>query len=163
MRFRVLFVAAVLFAPALTAQQSTAKRPITAEDYFQFELVSDPRVSPDGSRVVYVVSRVDRAQNRRVPSVWIASTTGGTAPRVLVDESYSPSAPRWSPDGASVAFTSARAPEGGAGAAGAARGRSQLWVVNATSGAPKRITDVANGVSGCVWSPDAKRSVCLVR
>ncbi len=164
MRIRVFLLASAVAVLPLTAQAPAGKRPITAEDYFQFELVSDPRVSPDGSRVAYVVSRVDRAQNRRVPSIWIASTAGGAAPRVLVDETFNPSAPRWSPDGSSIAFISARAAtDVDANAARSTRNRSQLWVVSATSGAPKRVTDVANGVSNCVWSPEGKRSVCLAR
>ncbi len=57
-------VAALLAVPALSTAAQT--RGITPQDYFSFELVSDPHISPDGSRVVYVVSRVDRAQNRRM-------------------------------------------------------------------------------------------------
>ena len=94
-RFSSLFLTLFLAAP-LSAQ----KRGITAEDYFSFELVSDPRISPDGSNVVYVVSRVDRAQNRRVPSIWIAPTDGSAPAHVLIGEEWSPTssswaAPRW--------------------------------------------------------------------
>src|SRR5678816_1422554 len=100
-------------APPVVGQslfaQAAGKRGITAEDYFSFELASDPRVSPDGSQVVYVVSRVDRAQNRRVPSIWIAPTDGSRPAHVLIDESWAASAPRWAPDGSTVGFISAHA------------------------------------------------------
>ncbi|HTE44499.1 MAG TPA: hypothetical protein VK636_04555 [Gemmatimonadaceae bacterium] len=64
-------IAFVLIAAAqpLIAQTPAGKRGITAEDYFSFELAADPHVSPDGSQVVYVVSRVDRAQNKRISSI----------------------------------------------------------------------------------------------
>src|SRR5436190_2185922 len=94
MRLRTVAIVVATFSSSVFAQLPSGKRGITAEDYLQFELVSDPRISPDGSQVVYVVARVDRAQNRRVPSVWIASTDGARAPRVLLDETWSPSAPR---------------------------------------------------------------------
>src|SRR4249919_2582197 len=164
MQLRTVAVVAATLSSSLFAQAPSGKRGITAEDYLQFELVSDPRVSPDGSQVVYVVSRVDRAQNRRIPSVWIASTDGARAPRVLLDESWSPSAPRWSPDGTSIAFISSHA-AGDTGTAGR-RGpapRAQLWVVATSSGSPRRVTTVANGVSNCVWSPNGARSICLSR
>ena len=163
MRLRIVAIVVATFSSSVFAQLPSGKRGITAEDYLQFELVSDPRVSPDGSQVVYVVSRVDRAQNRRIPSVWIAPTDGSRPPRVLIDESWSPGAPRWSPDGASIAFISSHA-AGDTGSA-ARRGpapRAQLWVVATGSGTPRRVTNVANGVSGCAWSPDGEsaRSVC---
>ena len=75
-------------ATPLFGQSSTAKRGVTAEDYFSFELVSDPRISPDGSHVVYVVSRVDRAQNRRVPSIWMAPTDDAVVLRLTGDVDF---------------------------------------------------------------------------
>ena len=87
----------VLILSCVASAQQPTKRGITPEDYFNFELASDPRVSPDGSQVVYVVSRVDRALNRRIPSIWITRTDGSGAPRQLVSEGWSPSAPRWRP------------------------------------------------------------------
>ena len=159
MRRLIPLVALILAAP-LAAQ----KRGITAEDYFSFELVSDPRISPDGSQVVYVVSRVDRAQNRRVPSVWIAPTDGSSPARVLIGEDWSPGAPRWSPDGTLVEFVSARASsDTGSAARRGAGSRPQLWLQPASGGAPRRVTSIMNGVSGCVPSPTGGKVACLVR
>jgi dipeptidyl aminopeptidase/acylaminoacyl peptidase len=150
-------------ATPLFGQSSAAKRGVTAEDYFSFELVSDPRISPDGSHVVYVVSRVDRAQNRRVPSIWMAPTDGSAPAHVLVDESWSPSTPRWSPDGATVAFISSHAAGDTAGAKGRATPRAQLWLVATNGGAPRRVTSVMNGVSNCTISPNGGTVACISR
>src|SRR3954470_12130378 len=100
MRFVALLAVVATGLSIPRAPLRAQMRPVTAEDYFNFKLVSDPHVSPDGARVIYVVARVDKAQNRRVPSVWIALTDGSAAPEMLVDESWSPATPRWSPDGA---------------------------------------------------------------
>ena len=57
--------------------------------------------------------------------------TDGSAPaRVLIDEAWSPSAPRWSPDGTAIEFISARAStDTGSAAARRARRRvPQLWI-----------------------------------
>ena len=159
MRRLIPLIALILAAP-LAAQ----KRGITAEDYFSFELVSDPRISPDGSQVVYVVSRVDRAQNRRVPSVWIAPTDGSSPARVLIGEDWSPGAPRWSPDGTLVEFVSARASsDTGSAARRGAGSRPQLWLQPVSGGTPRRVTSIMNGVSGCVPSPTGGKVACLVR
>jgi dipeptidyl aminopeptidase/acylaminoacyl peptidase len=148
------------------AQTPAPHRGVTAEDYFNFVLVADPRLSPDGSQVVYVSSRVDKARNRRMPSIWIVSTDGRSAPRMLLEEVWSASAPRWSPDGKTIAFTSGRVIEDSTGKTGTqqpAPGRAQLWTVAAAGGTPHRVTTIANGVSACSWSPNATQFVCLVR
>ena len=165
---RSLALASLLLAAGLDLQAQTPapRRGITAEDYFNFVLLADPRLSPDGNQVVYVASRVDKPRNRRMPSIWIVGTDGRSAPRMLVDESWSASAPRWSPDGKTIAFTSGRVIEDSTGKTGTqqpAPGRAQLWTVAVAGGAPHRVTNVANGVSGCSWSPNATQFVCLVR
>ena len=47
-------------------------RGITAEDYFAFEFLSDPQLSPDGKLAAYVVTTVDQKQNRRYSAIWMA-------------------------------------------------------------------------------------------
>ena len=184
LRLRVALLVLPLAALDLGAQQqrqpaAASRRGVTPEDYYAFTFVADPRLSPDGSRVAYVVTRIDRGKNRRLPSIWVASADGRGAPRQVVDESHSPGAPRWSPDGRTIAFTSGRAPPGDSAAAGAAAVatgatstsgaqpappvRPQLWTVPSAGGAPRRVSSVANGVSSCSWSPDGVRFVCLVR
>lgn len=163
MRSRPLALALIL--PVCAAAQQSPRRGITPEDYLAFELASDPRVSPDGSQTVYVVSRVERGANRRVPQVWITNTEGSGTPRILIDESYSPSAPRWTPDGKSVSFISSRAAED-TGATGARRttgGRAQLWIMTPGAAAPRQLTSIKNGVSNCTWAPDGIRVACLSR
>ena len=40
--------------------EQTTGRPITAEDLFNLHLVSDPQPSPNGKRIAYVVTRLDK-------------------------------------------------------------------------------------------------------
>src|SRR5215212_11834204 len=58
------------------AQFAPKQRGITAEDYYAFEFLSDPRLSPDGRWVAYVVTNVDQRQNRRLSQIWLAPTDG---------------------------------------------------------------------------------------
>ena len=164
---RSFALASLMLVAGLDLQaQAAARRGITAEDYFNFVLVADPRLSPDGSQVAYVASRVDKARNRRIPSVWVVGTDGRSPPRMLLDEAWSASAPRWSPDGKTIAFTSGRVIEDSTGRTGTqqpAPGRAQLWTVAVAGGAPRRVSNIPNGVSSCSWSPNATQFVCLVR
>jgi dipeptidyl aminopeptidase/acylaminoacyl peptidase len=99
----------LLLAPlARGFAQQSAKRGITPEDYFAFEFASDPRLSPDGKLVAYVVTTVDQKQNRRLSQIWVASVDESRPPRAFTSNLQSSSSPRWSPDGRSLAFLSAR-------------------------------------------------------
>jgi dipeptidyl aminopeptidase/acylaminoacyl peptidase len=90
------------------AQVESKRRGITPEDYFAFEFLSDPRLSPDGQSVAYVVTSVDQKQNRRQSQIWLASVDGSRPPRQFTTSPQGASSPRWSPDGRTLAFVSAR-------------------------------------------------------
>jgi len=137
-------------------------RGITAEDYFAFEFLSDPHLSPDGKIVAYVVTKIDRAQNRRNSSIWMVATDGSRPPWQFTTSPQSASSPRWSPDGQSLAFTSAR-PDNQASAGSAEQPRPQVYVLSMVGGEARRVTSLKNGVSNFQWSPDGNRLVVVSR
>lgn len=90
------------------AQDRPRTRAVTAEDYFAFEFLGDPRLSPGGRWVAYVVTTIDQRQNRRLSQLWLAATDGSRPPRQLTTGTQSSTSPRWSPDGRTLAFISSR-------------------------------------------------------
>jgi dipeptidyl aminopeptidase/acylaminoacyl peptidase len=95
-------------AAAPLAQVSPKQRGVTPEDYYAFEFAGDPRLSPDGKWVAYVVTTVDQKQNRRLSQIWLAATDATRAPRQFTTSTQSSTSPRWSPDGRTLAFLSSR-------------------------------------------------------
>src|SRR6476659_4593641 len=122
MRIRLsLAVLAAASLPNVTvAQQGGAagKRAFTPADWYRLTTVSSPALSPDGKRVAFTVTTVREAENKRHSEVWVANTAGGEPQRYTSPGTES-SAPRWSPDGAYLFFTSKR--DGGKGTTWALR------------------------------------------
>ncbi len=106
MRLRV-FAAVLLLAPqvSLVAQG----RAFTPADWYRLRTVSQPALSPDGRQVAFTLTTVEQAQNRRHQEVWIVGTQPGAEARRLTAPAFESSAPRWSPDGRVLYFTSNRA------------------------------------------------------
>ena len=65
---------------------------------------SDPRLSPDGSRVAFSVQRVDRERNRYQTRVRVASADGATPAVALSPDDVSADLARWSPDGTQIVY-----------------------------------------------------------
>jgi dipeptidyl aminopeptidase/acylaminoacyl peptidase len=137
---------------ALCAGLRAEPRGITAEDYFSFATVSDPRLSPDGKWVAYTVTHVDQAANRRVSRIWMAGSDGAEAPRPLTAEGATSNSPRWSPDGKELAFLSTR--DGV---------RAQIWMLAMSGGEAVKVTSLDGGVSNIAWSPDSTKLLGLTR
>src|SRR5262249_51935850 len=104
----------LLLGMAVKPAPAQQTRGVTPEDYFAFEFLSDPHISPDGKLVAYVVTKVDRAQNRRNSAIWMVAADGSRAPWQFTTSPQSATSPRWSPDGRSLAFLSPRPAERGA-------------------------------------------------
>ena len=81
-------------AVAFSQQPSSSIRGITPEDYYSFEFLTDPHISPNGKLVAYVVTKVDRPQNRRNSSIWMVATDGSHAPWQFTTSPQSTTSPR---------------------------------------------------------------------
>ena len=83
-------------------------RPLELEDFYRLKSVGSPAISPDGSRVAYVVTSTLEEENRSHSEIWLAPTDGSEPAVRLTSPSFEASSPQWSPDGRVLAFSSRR-------------------------------------------------------
>ncbi|MGY2893640.1 S9 family peptidase [Deinococcus sp. UYEF24] len=128
---------------------------VTPESLFAFQFPSDPQVSPDGTRVAFVLTRIAEAKDRPTEDAdfprpryhsRIQLSDGGLARDLTFGKGGEgrDSAPLWSPDGQSLAFLSDRA------------GKDQLFLLPLGGGEARQLTNFKGGVSSAAFSPDGR-------
>ena len=151
-------------------QPANGRRPITSRDLLDLRFVGDPRIAPDGDRVVWVERWIDADRNQYRSNLYVAPASGEGPPAPLTTGPGIDRAPRWSPDGRWLAFLSDRplpgdgagTRAGSAGKAGEAAGRGnekprpQLYLLPAHGGEARLLTRFKQGVSPAGWSPDGR-------
>jgi dipeptidyl aminopeptidase/acylaminoacyl peptidase len=139
----ITLVAALNLAhvPSLYAQEPPAR--LTAMDEFQIQTGTDPQISPDGKKIVYVRRFADPMTDRRYANLWIINADGSDH-RPLTTGNRNDVSPRWSPDGARLAFLSDT------------DGKQQIYVRWMDSGQTARITNLEQAPDAINWSPDGK-------
>jgi len=113
-------------------------------DILVYDLVpaADPRVSPDGARIVYALTTAERDKPRPSSQLWTCAIDGTDARRLTWSGERNGGA-RWSPDGRRLAFISDRAE------------RSGIFVLPMEgSGEAREVTRHAGQIGDLAWSPD---------
>ena len=94
-----------------------------------------PVLSPDGSQIAFAA----------VGDIYVMPVTGGT-PVNLTHDAALDTDPSWSPDGASLVYSSDKD-----------SAQLQLWIRDMKTGQGRKVTDIATQPQGASFSPDGKR------
>jgi dipeptidyl aminopeptidase/acylaminoacyl peptidase len=127
-------------APAFAAGKAFDVRDLVALDR-----VSDPRISLDGSQVAFQVREADVANNKASTTLWLRSLRDAEPARRITAAGVNSTGPRWSPDGRSLYFLSARG------------GSNQVWRLDMGGGEARQVTAFALDVGSFVLAPDGRR------
>jgi dipeptidyl aminopeptidase/acylaminoacyl peptidase len=124
-----------------------AQNAMTPAQALNYRRVSDLHLSPDGSKLLYVVSSY---QWDAQPHLWLMDLVTGNA-REMTPAKKSERLPQWSPDGKMLAFLSNR------------DGKAQVFTAHADGSEATAVTMRKYGVTSFHWSPDGASIAYLAK
>ncbi len=130
------------------------RRAVDIDDLYEIKALNDARSSPDGTKVAYVVTQMDRDENGYKAAIWIYDLEQGTAKR-LTSGKHRDGKPTWSPDSRTLYFTSDRK-------SGDEKG-GQIWKISLDGGEPIKLSSLAESIEEYAVSPDGRQIACVSR
>ncbi len=124
----------------------------TPEVLNSFGRVSNPQVSPDGTRVLYGVTYMSIEQNKGNCELWVADINGQNAIPLTVTPNSESNAV-WIDGGARIAFIYKDESDENA--------KPQLWVMNADGSKRACVSQMENGIEGFLISPDQTKVILI--
>lgn len=138
-----LLVACILLLSAIPSAQQ--KRAMGFVDTIEMPSLQDPRLSPDGKQILFVLDRPDWKNNRRSGHIYRINADGTSQVQLTFGE-RGESAPRWSPDGKAIAFAARRDSDT----------NNQIYLLDAAGGEARRLTNHPAAPGNLTWSRDGK-------
>ncbi|HTS15611.1 MAG TPA: S9 family peptidase [Candidatus Sulfotelmatobacter sp.] len=144
-------------------------RPPRPDDLFALRVPIEVALSPGGQQVAFVVKSVAPGRDGYRHAIWLVPADGASPARQVTLGRRTDVAPRWSPDGRTLAFISDRGgilQAAGAGEAAGPReapkdGGSQVWLLPIEGGEARQLTHLPKDVTDLAWSPDGT-ALCVV-
>jgi dipeptidyl aminopeptidase/acylaminoacyl peptidase len=129
-----------------TSVSALGPRPVSPEDVYALKQISEVEISPDGKTLAYTLERADRGEDSFRHELWLADANGGSPRRLCrVDDDCSD--PKFSPDGARLAYVSDAGSD------------TRLWVAKVGDGRGRAITAAGETIGEFDWSPDGTKIV----
>lgn len=128
-------------------EMADSHRYLDLSDLSRLITLSDPQISPDGNKVIFLHTKPNFAENQYENTLMLLEIATGVR-RPLTYHRSQVSSPRWSPSGDLVAFLAAGNSEGNQ--------KRQLYILFMSGGEAQCITDLPQGVDLFVWRPDGE-------
>lgn len=139
----LIILAVVASAQLAFAQAQNSARMFGAEDVFDLEFANDPRISPDGTQIVYERRSYDIMKDNSLSNLWLVAADGSLH-RPLVSGTDNASGPRWSPDGDRIVYSQATS---------SGTGVMLRWM---DSGQTALLANLQHAAEHITWSPDGR-------
>ncbi|NDK39841.1 S9 family peptidase [Pseudoxanthomonas gei] len=145
--------AGLLLALCGTAVASEAGSRFVPADLARLADLGEPRFAPDGNALAYTVTSANLDEDKSQSDLWRVGFDGSARRPLTRTPDSSEWRPQWSGDGKRIAFLSDRVYAG----EDKDDAETQVWVMPAGGGNPKRLTTMSAGIEDFVWSPDGRQ------
>ena len=120
------------------------KHPITLNEIISTRELREPRISPDGTKIAFILKQAVLEKNENQTALYVLNIDSHSEPVKLLEEK-SLSQIKWMPDGRSLTYVSAK------------NGSSQIWRLDTLTRASAVLFEHKGGVSRYEWSCDYKQ------
>lgn len=117
---------------------------MTPEVLYSMARVSDAKLSPDGSKVLYGVTFMSIEQNKGNRELFVMNPDGSDKQQIT-HTPFSEQNAVWTKGGSQIAFLSSES------------GSSQIWVMNADGSNRRQVSQYKGNINGFVLSPDESK------
>lgn len=122
-------------------------------DVYKIESVSRPKISPEGSWILYSQSKIDVAKDKSVSKLYMMSADGKET-ITLTEQTKGVGNYQWSPDGKYISYLS-KGKEADNG--------SQLFLMDRRGGEGVQISDIKGEIEDYSWFNSGKKVVMVIK
>jgi dipeptidyl aminopeptidase/acylaminoacyl peptidase len=122
-------------------------------DVYKMESVSRPKISPEGSWILYSQSKIDVAKDRAVSKLYMMSADGKET-ITLTEQTKGVGNYQWSPDGKYISYLSKGKDEDNG---------SQLFLMDRRGGEGVQVSDIKGELEDYIWFNNGKKVVMVIK
>ncbi len=116
---------------------------MTPEVLWSLGRISNVQLSPDKTQILFGITYYNIQKNKGFRDLYVLPVSGGPT-KAITNTAVNENGEVWRPDGQKIGFLSSES------------GSMQLWEMNPDGSRRRRISDIADGISGFNYSPDQK-------
>ncbi len=122
-------------------------------DVYKMESVSRPKISPEGSWILYSQSKIDVAKDKSVSKLYMMSADGKET-ITLTEQTKGVGNYQWSPDGKYISYLSKGKDEDNG---------SQLFLMDRRGGEGIQVSDIKGEIEDYIWFNSGKKVVMVIK
>ena len=146
MKKQALFLLIFGFISALAIAQ-------VPNDVYRMESVSRPKISPEGTWILYSQSKIDVAKDKSVSKLYMMSSDGKET-ITLTEQTKGVGNYQWSPDGKYISYlTKGKDEDNG----------SQVFLMDRRGGEGVQLTNIKGEINDYVWFNSGKKMIVVVK